>query len=201
MLFCSVCVKWTARLLAIGLVGTAACGPYGLLGNATSLGGDTAGDRGSIHVVFINNTPYRAIFTYGVYDTDSTEFGPEFGQFVVDPSTSNPLEGRLEGNTTSSIITLDCARVFSIGGSELITRIKDKDLDVGADEEALVAGIGFSDKTLDDAQAGQATAGRADEVVTMQGTKFACDSLLVYTFTQDSTQASGFRVGFQVIPP
>jgi hypothetical protein len=201
MLSCSAYVKWTTRLLVVALAGAAACGPYTIFGNTSSLGGTSPGGRGTIQVTFINNTPFRAIFTYGVYDTHSTEFGPQFGQFVVSPSSSNSLDGRLEGNSSSPILTLSCARVFSIGGLELIDRIKAKDLDVDADADALVPGIGFSDKPLDDAEAGQATAGRAGEVVTLQGTQFPCDSLLVYTFTPDTTQASGVRVDFEVIPP
>lgn len=194
-------IRWSTRLLAIALAGTAACGPYSIFGNTSTLGGGSPGTRGSIKVTFINNTPFRAIFTYGVYDEDSTDFGPQFGQFVVSPSSSNTRSARLEGNSSSGIISLSCARVFSIGGIELISRIRSAKLDTNADEEALVAGIAFSDKPLDDPQAGEATAGRADEAITMQGTEFPCDSLLVYTFTPDSSQTSGVRVDLQVIPP
>ena len=201
MFSCSRCVKWTVRLSLVALAGAAACGPHTIFGNATSLGGDTPGSRGSVRVTFINNTPYRAIFTYGVYDDQSTDFGPDFGQFMVNPPSTNALDGRLEGNSTSPVMTLQCARVFSIGGVELINRIKNQHLDSGTDADALVPGIGFSDKPVNDPEAGQATAGRADEVVTFQGTQFPCDSLLVYTFTPDSTKTGGVRVDLQVIWP
>lgn len=200
MLSCSACVRWMTRLLALTLAGVAACGPYTIFGNTSSLGGSTPGGRGKIKVSFINNTPYRALFTYGVYDAQSTAFTPQFGQMVVEPRSSSSLDGRLEGNSTSSVFTLSCARVFSIGGIELISRIKDAKLDSGLNEEAFVPGIGFSDKAIDDVEAGVATAGRIDEVVTYQGTQFPCDALLIYTFTVDTTQTGGVRVDLQVIP-
>jgi hypothetical protein len=200
MLSCSACVKWTTRLLAVALAGVAACGPYTIFGNTTSLGGTTPGGRGKIKVSFVNNTPYRALFTYGVYDAQSIEFTPQFGQMVLEPRSSSSLDGRLEGNSTSPVFTLSCARVFSIGGLELIDRIKVAKLDTGLDEEAFQPGIGFSDKALGDAEAGIATKGRIDEVVTNQGTEFPCDALLIYTFTVDTTATGGVRVDLQVIP-
>jgi hypothetical protein len=201
MFSCSACVKWTSRLLVVALAGAAACGPYAIFCNATSLGGDTPGQRGEIRVSFINNTPYRAIFTYGVYEPQNDGFAPQFGQIVAEPSSSRPQDGRLEGNSTSSIFTLDCARVFSIGGVDLINRIRGAKLDTDLNEDAFVPGIGFSDKPQGDAEAGQATAGRIDEVVTLQGSQFPCDALLIYTFTPDTTQTGGVRVDLQVIPP
>ena len=33
-----------------------------------SLGGSTAAARGTVRVLFINNTPHRAVFTYGTFD-------------------------------------------------------------------------------------------------------------------------------------
>lgn len=194
---CATCVRWAVRALIAALAGAAACGPTGIFGNNTTLGGDTPGSRGSIRVMFINRTPFRAIFTYGTYDTQNTDFGPDIDQFSVNPDPSL----RLEGNSTSGVVSLTCGRVFSIGGEELIARIKDKGLTTTLSEEALQPGIVFSDKPLDDAEAGQPTAGQAPPVVTLQGSEFPCDALLIYTFSLDDTQDSGFRVDTEVVPP
>ena len=63
-----------------------------------SLGGDTAGSRGRVQIVFINNTPYRSVFTFAIYDQTDPSSEPDFRQFGHD-------EGRLilEGDGTSNI--------------------------------------------------------------------------------------------------
>ncbi len=183
-------------LVAIGmLAGTVSCTPTAFLNNTASLGGTTPGGRGNIQVQFINNTPFRAIFTFGAYDPQNSSFSPDFGQFFVDPDPAN----RLEGNSSSAVITLTCARALSVGGDRLIQLIKDLGLE--AEAEALEPGISFSDAPLDSDDADQPTAGRTTGVVTLQGVEFQCESLLVYTFELDSTQASGFRIDLQVILP
>ena len=74
-----------------------------------SLGGDQAGDRGTIRAVFINNTPHRAVFTSGTYDQLDSGTRPDFVQFSADGDLT------LDGDTSSDIGALDCARVFAIG--------------------------------------------------------------------------------------
>ncbi|UCD29237.1 MAG: hypothetical protein JSV03_01780, partial [Planctomycetota bacterium] len=88
--------------------------------NTTSLGGDTPGERGQVGVSFINNTPFRAIFTYGSFDPLYDEFGPVIGQFVVDPDPTR----RLEGNSSSTVFTFTCGRAIGIGDPQLIELIK-----------------------------------------------------------------------------
>ncbi len=207
MFSCSTCVKWTFRVLALALAGTAACSPTGIFGNNTTLGGTIAGGRGTVQVIFINNTPFRVIFTYGLYDPQDKDIGPVFGQFFASSTASLRLEGNSDSGVItqmtgpSGTVTSPCCRMFSIGGDELIDRIKAAHLDVGASAEALNPGIAFSDKPLDDPAAGQPTAGLAPPVLTNQGSQFPCDGLLIYTFTPDSTQSSGVRVDLQGIPP
>lgn len=189
--------RWIIGISVLALAVGMACAPGGILNNTVSLGGNTPGQRGDINVMFINNTPFRAIFTYGVYDPQNTTFGPEFEQFTVDPDP----DLRLEGNSESEVATFTCGRAFSIGGEELIDRVRAANEDAELDAEALEPGITFSDRPLDDPEAGQPTAGRAPEVVTLQGAQFPCDALLIYTFEVDPAQASGFRVDLQVIAP
>lgn len=193
---CSRFVKCAVLVLAMALTAGLAC-PGGIFNNTASLGGDNPGDRANLRVAFINNTPFRAIFTYGTYDPLNKGFEPGARQFSVnaDPNL------RLEGNSESDVITFSqCGRAFSLGGAELIDRLREAGLTSDLSEEALEPGIAFSDKPLDDPEAGQATAGRAPEVVTFQGTEYPCGSLLIYTFEVDPAQPSGFRVDLRVMP-
>jgi hypothetical protein len=160
-------------------------------------------------VSFINNTPYRAIFTYGSYDPnawDPIDFDPdnpdyvmEFGQFGAgsDPDT------RLEGNTSSDIFFFTCGRAISVGGKEFVQRLMEQEM-IEMDEDDTVeglSGVSFSDKPLDDPDADQPTAGRDGGTVTLQGVAFQCESLLVYTFEVDDSEPDGFRIDLEVILP
>ena len=165
--------------------------------NTTTLGGDTPGGRSNVNVAFINHTPFRAIFTYGTYDPRNSAFTPQFKQFFVDPDPAN----RLEGNSESTIVSLQCGRALAVGTQDLIDAIRDSKPETPPNETALQAGIAFSDKPLDDPAADQPTAGRAVGVTTYQGAEFQCDSLLVYTFEVDATQPGGFRIDLSVILP
>ena len=189
-------VKWPVGVLAAALTMSVACGGGGIF-NAASLGGNNPGDRANLQVIFINNTPFRAIFTYGTYDPLNKGFRPDARQFSADADPAL----RLERDSESEVITFTrCGRAFSLGGAALIDRLKDAGLTADLREEALQPGIAFSDKPLDDPGAGQATAGRAPEVVTEQGVEYPCGALLIYTLEVDPTQPSGFRVGLEVMP-
>ena len=79
---------WYA-LISVAWSGTLLCGCVDFFANQTaSLGGDVAGRRGTVRVLFINNTPYRAVFTYGTYDQTDTSFVPDFAQFALDGGTT-----------------------------------------------------------------------------------------------------------------
>jgi hypothetical protein len=172
------------------------CGPA-YYNNTTTLGGDTPGGRSNINVGFVNNTPFRAIFTYGTYDPRNPGFTPEFKQFFVDPDPAN----RLEGNSESDVVSFQCGRAMAIGTQELIDAIREAKIVGDSNEAALQAGIAFSDKPLDDPDADQPTAGRAVGVTTLQGAEYQCDSLLVYTFEVDPSQSGGFRIDLTVVLP
>src|SRR5438093_12478204 len=59
----------------------------------------------TILVGFVNNTPFRAIFTFGAYDQLNEDAIPTgFGQL------------RLEGNTASAQQPQPCRKLFSVGG-------------------------------------------------------------------------------------
>lgn len=199
---------------------TAGCIPA-ILNNTASLGGNLPGERGFVDVVFINNTPYRALFTYGSYDQQDQNFrfdadqAPPFrqlGQFVAVPDPTNVLQAQLPGNTASDTVRLRCGRVLAVGTSQLIGAIAVSDLNLDLDPNVLVEGIGFSDRTLDDPQAGITTY-VAPGMALLQGFDFPCGrtaetatdtseiATVIFTFELDEQQPSGFRVDTQVILP
>jgi len=209
-------VWWIKCLALAGVVCSLSCMPASWWNNTASLGGDvpltdsSPEGRSDIQVSFINNTPYRAIFTFGSYDPlsyDPVDFegpnGPnfvmEFDQFGVASDAST----RLEGNTSSDIFTFTCGRAISVGGKELVQRLIEQEMIEVAEGEETVDqfGISFSDKPLDDAEADEPTAGRDAGLVTLQGVEFQCESLLVYTFELDENEADGIRIDLKVVLP
>ena len=131
---------------------------------STSLAG-TQTPRGII-VGFINNTPYRAIFTYGAYNQDDkTSLPTGYGQL------------RLEGNTANSQISQPCRKTFSVGGDELIRLITDNENDPNltvSDPRALVRGVYFSNAPLGDPLEADPTEGTAEGLVVLNGVDFSC---------------------------
>jgi len=158
---------------------------------SASLGGDQAGDRGTLRVLFINNTPQRAVFTYGTYDQSDPDFQPDFEQF-------GPLDSdlNLDGDSSSAIRTVDCGRVFAIG-SDGLTSLIEANAQGTVIDEALVDGVGFFDLDTDDNA--ETRAGVADPLEALLGVDFACNGLLII-YLEPGAGGNGFRLNFQVIP-
>jgi hypothetical protein len=155
----------------------------------------------AIIVGFINDTPYRAIFTFGAYDQDDqTSLPTSFQQL------------RLEGNTASQQFSQPCRKTFSVGGDELIRLItvneNDPDLTV-SDQQALVHGVNFSSAPASDPLAAEPTEGTAQGRLVLDGVDFDCNrsdirqttgtGLLIFTFVQDASAAGGFRIDYSFI--
>ena len=190
--------------LLIALVGS--CTQSALL-NITSPGSDFVLPFGQpvprqMSVGFINNTPFRAIFTFGGYDQLDQEGLPILsGQL------------RLEGNATSAQIGQPCRKTFSVGGDELILRIErnreDPNIAV-TDEQALVRGVNFSGAAIGDPLEAEPTEGTALGLDRLLGIDFSCGrtdivqttgtGLLLFTFVQDAASPGGFRIDYQFIP-
>ncbi len=157
----------------------------------------------AIQVGFINNTPYRAIFTYGAYDqTDQESIPTGFGQL------------RLEGNTSSAQVAEPCRKTFSVGGDELIRLIDANKTDPGinvTDPRALVRGVYFSSAPLGDPLEAEPTEGTAVGTVLLNGVDFSCrrtdinaatgSGLLLFTFVQDAAAPGGFRIDYSFFVP
>jgi hypothetical protein len=168
-----------------------------LFANLTaSLGGGTAGLRGDVRVLLINNTPYRAVVTFGTYDQTDEESQPAFGQFGPEDS-----DVTLDGNAESDIITLSCGRVFSIGSAPLLDLIEENLPDATVIEEAFVVGVEFytvPEDGADDAE--PALEGTAPAFEALLGVDFPCNSLLIIRLEFDGLGPDSFRIDFEMIP-
>ena len=102
--------------LACASTGLIACGTNAIYNDTSAT--SNFGPGGSpvprvIQVGFINNTPFRAIFTFGAYD-----------QFDNEGVPTNTGQLRLEGNTASNQVPQPCRRSYSVGGAELVRLIE-----------------------------------------------------------------------------
>jgi len=183
-------IRRLARPFAAVAVLLCGCSDF-FTNQSSSLGGDQAGDRGTIRVLYINNTPHRAVFTHGTYDQGDPDFVPDFEQF-------GPLDQdlNLDGDSTSGYRTLDCGRVFAIGSDGMRALIENND-DATVIDEALVEGVEFYEVDED----GNATTrvGAAEPLEALLGLDFACNGLLIIYF-ESGADAGSFRLDYQVIP-
>jgi hypothetical protein len=173
------------------------------------LGGNTPGGRGIMTVVFVNDTQFRAIFTFGTYDPQDQTSVPQFGQFAVDPEQDETVFNRgLDPDTVTpqGSFVVNCGRVFSLGGQELIDRINEQKDPTPVNqapvvEAALRAGVFFTSAPLDspDANAVENFDIRLDPAPSLLGVDYACDSLLIYTFEPDPDNPGQVRVRLDVI--
>lgn len=180
----------------LGLIASSGCGP-GFSNFTASLGGDIAGSRGEVQIVFLNNTPYRAVFTFGTYDQTDQSSEPDFRQFGHD---ENGII--LEGDSSSPVGSLDCGKVFSIGGPRLLALIASNSSDAAINDEAMIEGVEFFSFSDDDSGAAPApiSEGKSPPFEALIGVDFNCNSLLIVRFEFDDLGPEPFRVDFELIP-
>jgi len=160
---------------------------------ASSLGGSTAGSRGNIGVIVLNNTPYRAVMTLGSYDQESQSFTPDAQQYTLSGSTT------LEPNADGGFLSFECARVFSLGGSRLIAALSAQDSS-NLNQDALIEGIEFF--SVDDANpdAAPVSQGKAAPFEVLLGVDFPCNALLIFKLETNEAGDVPFRVDYELIP-
>lgn len=198
---------WLVSAVTLLSAGTAACTTTAL-SNMTAATSDFAQGLGiptprTIQVGFINNTPFRAIFTFGAYDLYDQESVPFSFSHL-----------RLEGNTTGAQIPMACMQAFSVGGDDLVRSIQEHEADPNVnvtDPQALIRGVNFSGAPPNDPLAAEPTEGTAQGIVVRSGTDFTCartdirettgTGLLLFTFEQDAAAPGGFRIDYTFITP
>lgn len=193
-------------LLSLLTAGLLSCNPTALgtlvSPQANFINQGQTGER-AVQVGFINNTPFRAIFTFGAYN--------QLDQGTI-PTGFRQL--RLEGGTSSAQITQPCRKTFSVGGAELIRLLNsnenDPNIDI-TDPEALVTGVYFSAAPLGDPLEAEPTEGTALPSIVLNGIDFSCartsveattgTGLLIFTFEQDVSATGGFRIDYEFFLP
>ena len=165
--------------------------------NATSpLGTGTINSRDDVRLFFFNRTPYRAIFTFGLFNLMDQNTVPNFNQV----SDGENGRGVLEGDAQAGPITFTCDRTLGIASAQLIQAVRDLDAQ-DLDEDALFPFVGFSSAPLDDPLGTLPTVGTAEGMNILQGADFPCDADLLIVFEEDPSSAGGFRIAFEVVPP
>lgn len=169
---------------AVTLAAATGCFPSTLWANLTK-------ERtGNITMLFINNTPYRAVFSCATWDEWDRSPGPI------------TLEQRnLDGNTTLAPLTLVCRRNAAVGTDLLVRRVIDLECDLqdGFQPEAFDTVVRFSRAPGGSDAAPLPTEGTALGVGKLLGVDYSCGDQLVFTFEQDPDAPGGFRIDFQVI--
>ncbi|MGE3181470.1 MAG: hypothetical protein AB7N71_07565, partial [Phycisphaerae bacterium] len=131
---------------------------------------------GQISFIFINNTRYRAIFSFGTYDP-------------LDKSPGSILiqQNRVEAQTTTGFTALNCRRAAVVGTQELIERGLEADFDNGNnfDDEAFTAVVNFSSAPLGSTSEGLPTQGTAVGRTVVIGSEFDCRDRGSCTFGDD----------------
>jgi hypothetical protein len=109
----------------------------------------------------------------------------------------------LEGNSASTIQTVECHRIFAIGTENLIRATQ---LNLSPDElqenaqESLVPGVYFSSAPAGEEDEAQPTEGAAAPVDLQIGSEFGCSDLIVFRFEINQGGEQAFRVDVEVFP-
>ncbi len=164
-------------------------------GAGASLGGDTAGSRGEVRLIIINNTAEQSVFTVGTYDPLDQTSEPFVVQFGLTDS-----EGPLLGDSTSDITEIQCGRILSFGSPRMLELIEENLPDADLVENALVEGIKFYHRDEDDEDADPVLMGEAGPFEAELGIDFSCGSIIVIHLELNDVGTESYRIDFEVIP-
>ncbi|MBI5864012.1 MAG: hypothetical protein HZB38_05815 [Planctomycetes bacterium] len=147
---------------------------------------------GNVTAIFINNTAFRASFSFGAFD--SLDRNP--------PGAITFQQLQLEAGTTSATSTLPCRRDVAIGTAEMLQRALDTNATNlgGFNRDIFVEGVAFSSAPAGTVGSGVATDGTAKGIDAKLGVDYSCGDQLIFTFEEDATASGGFRIVFSVIP-
>ncbi|MEK6677503.1 MAG: hypothetical protein AABZ47_17855 [Planctomycetota bacterium] len=189
-------VRISSRVVAVGWMVFQGSG-CDLANQTASLGGNSAGGRGSIRVAFINNTSFRTLFTTGMYDSNDQDTQPDFMQFGGENS-----ELTLNENESSDVLELGCARVFAMGSPNLLRAIRDNLPQDASDPSALVSGVQFFEPPAEgtDESVSGVLSGVALPFEALLGVDFPCNALLIIRFETDDVGTNPFRIDFELVP-
>lgn len=205
--------RWHVLLCSLVIAACPGCSIETFLNQIASFGPDGAlagagapigsGGRAAIQVIIENNTPFRAVFTYGVFDNTDEVSTPVFLQFSPDSQLVAPnSSATLEANSNSGVVVLPCARVFSVGSRSLLNLIENNSgaLAPLIDEAGLIDGVGFAGEGVNTDFAADPNEGFASGFEAFLGVDFNCGSLLLVSLEFNEIGDDRFRVDMQVLP-
>jgi len=151
----------------------------------------TAERQGNVTFVFVNDTPFRAAFSFGTYDAlDHTPGATELRQL------------RVAAKSSSAPVTVTCRRNAAIGTEEYVQRVIDTEADLAATNfipDAFDTTVHFSSAPDGSPTADLPIDGFAVGVEKLLGIDFSCSDQLMFTFREDPDAEGGFRIDFSVI--
>jgi hypothetical protein len=140
---------------------------------------------------FINNTRYRAAFSFGTWDASDRTPGPVTLQQL-----------RVPANTSSTAATVPCRRNAAVGTKNFVDRVvatKTDQTTTTFDPDSFDKVVHFSAAASDSDAAALPTAGTALGVEKLLGVDYSCADLLIFTFWEDPDAEGGFRVDYEVV--
>lgn len=145
---------------------------------------------GNVSVQFVNETLYRAGFSWGAYDKWDRSPGPA----VLEQDTIGP-------QSTLAPTSISCLRNLAVGTADFVDRV----VQTGADEDLATFNpdifstqVSFSDAPQDSDAALLPTVGTAEGVEVRLGVDYSCGDLLIFTLVEDPDAPGGFRVDFEL---
>lgn len=146
---------------------------------------------GNISIQFVNNTPFRASFSYGTWD--ELDRNP--------PGTVTLLQLRLAANSSSTVSTAPCRRNMAVGTQPFVDRVLATKADetTNFDPDAFGTVVNFSSAAANSTAAALPTEGTAAGREVLIGRDYSCADRLIFTFVQDSAAPGGFRIDYEVI--
>ncbi|MCA9243584.1 MAG: hypothetical protein KDA32_06495 [Phycisphaerales bacterium] len=159
--------------------------------NAALIRNLTEESQGNVSVQFINNTPFRAVFSFATYDAfDRNPPGPmDFRQQAV------------EANSSTAPTNLICGRNLAVGTQALIDRaiLTGEQSQAGFNSQQFNAVVNFSSAAAGTAAENLPTAGTADGLEARLGLDYSCGDLAIFIFEQDPNEPGGFRIRYDLI--
>ena len=173
-----------AAVMAGVFAGLGGCGTATLLNQ-------TKERTGNVTMVFFNNTPYTASFSYGTWD-----------EWDRSPGAVSLQQLRLAPNSSSSATSVTCRRNAAVATQAFYNRViwtKTDQNTSNFDPEAFDVVIHFSAAPSGSDTQGLPTVGTAQGSEKLLGVDYSCADQLVFKFFQDPDAPGGFRVDFEDI--
>lgn len=158
------------------------------------LGGDTAGETGSLFLVLVNNTDAIPSGRIGTFDPVSED--GQLDHFALGTGAGSLT---LSPGEAFGAAPIECGRVFSVGGQRLVQRAAASEA-AGGDADGAIdetTGVRFF---ADDAEDGAMPLAELRPLEALLAEDFSCGSVVVLRFEFDDAGDEVYRISFELIP-